>query len=95
MSWGEVSIILIMLVESSSHIFPIANVGSLQLIEPFQLSPCQTFREEMDPQIPVSSVGLYLPDIRPQMKFGTKDPIIFSKDRDLEFVRDVHPRDHT
>ena len=37
--WSEVSIVLILPVERSSQILPVVDVGSLQLIETFQLSP--------------------------------------------------------
>ena len=38
-SGSKVRIVLILLVESNNKIFPVSDTGSLQLVEPFKLSP--------------------------------------------------------
>ena len=91
MSRRQASIILVLLIERSSQVFPGMNVGSFQLVELLKLSVGQTLLKEMDPQISVGCMRLDLSNIIPQMKFGERDPIIFSKSGDLEFVRDNHP----
>ena len=83
---SKVSVILILLIKSSNQIFPVADVGPLQLIEPFKLSLRQTVLKEMDPQVPISSVRLNLPHIGTKMKLGTRHPIIFCENRSFKFL---------
>ena len=69
-SRGKVVVVMILLVESSSQIFPVSNICSFQLVEPFKLSPWQTILKEMNPHISISGVGLDLSDIRAEMEFS-------------------------
>ena len=86
-----VGVILTLLIKSSSQIFPVVDIDSLQLIEPLKLSLGQAVQKEMDPQVPISSLRLDLPHIGTEMKLGTRHPIILRKYWILELLRDDYP----